>query len=359
MNTFGNIFRITSAGESHGPALVGIVDGMPAGIRVDFGAVDAQMARRRPGGALASARREEDRVTFLSGLMDGVTTGTPIAFTIANRDQHSDDYENLRHTFRPSHADYTYHAKYGIRDHRGGGRASARETAIRVAAGALAMQALGRLGVKVTAYTSQIGRVTLTLPFEKIDPALIDSNDVRCPNPLIAEMMAAEIRDAAESGDTVGGVVSCAITGLAAGAGEPIYGKFQAMLASAMMSINAAHGFEYGMGFYGAGRRGSEMNDPFVIAPDGSVTTATNHSGGIQGGITNGAPVTFRVAFKPVATLMRDVDTVNDRGEAVTLRVNGRHDACVVPRAVPVVEAMAAIVALDALLMKNAGGAFS
>lgn len=350
MNTFGNIFRITSAGESHGPALTGIVDGMPAGVRIDFDAVETQMARRRPGGALATARRETDSVTFLSGFMDGVTTGTPIAFTIANADHHSQDYESLRHTFRPSHADYTYQAKYGIRDHRGGGRSSARETAVRVAAGALAMQALAQKGIKIYAYASQIGGVALGKGFGEVDPELIDTNEMRCPDMAVAERMAAEIRSAASEGDTVGGIISCVITGLPVGVGEPIYGKFQAMLASAMMSINAAHGFDYGMGFDGCCCRGSQMIDPFV-SENGRVTTASNNSGGIQGGITNGTPVTFRVAFKPVATLMRPVPTVNDDGEPVMLHVRGRHDPCVIPRAVPVVQAMAAITTLDAMLL--------
>lgn len=350
MNTFGNIFRITSAGESHGPALTGIVDGMPAGVRIDFDAVEVQMARRRPGGALATARRETDSVTFLSGFMDGVTTGTSIAFTIANADHHSQDYESLRHTFRPSHADYTYQAKYGVRDHRGGGRSSARETAVRVAAGALAMQALAQKGIKIYAYASQIGGVALGEGFDDVDPELIDANEVRCPDMDVAERMAAEIRSAASEGDTVGGIISCVITGLPVGVGEPIYGKFQAMLASAMMSINAAHGFDYGMGFDGCCCRGSQMIDPFV-AENGRITTASNNSGGIQGGITNGTPVTFRVAFKPVATLMRPVPTVNDDGEPVMLHVRGRHDPCVIPRAVPVVQAMAAITTLDAMLL--------
>ncbi len=353
MNTFGNVFRITSAGESHGPALTGIVDGMPAGIKIDFDAVEERMARRRPGGKLATARTEADKVTFLSGLMDGVTTGTPIAFTVANTDHRSSDYDELAHAFRPSHADFTYQAKYGIRDHRGGGRASARETVIRVAAGALALQALARRGVEVYAYASQIGGVRLDKDFGQVDLSLIDSNEVRCPDADTARRMAAEIRMAAAEGDTVGGVVSCIVRGLPAGVGEPVYGKFQAMLASAMMSINAAHGFDYGMGFDGCCCRGSQMIDPFIIGLDGRITTSANHSGGIQGGITNGAPVTFRVAFKPVATLMQPVQTVNDCGEPTVIRVNGRHDPCVVPRAVAVVQAMTAIVALDALLMRN------
>jgi len=351
MNTFGNVFRVTSAGESHGPALTGIVDGMPAGIKIDFDAIEVQMARRRPGGKLATARREEDSVTFLSGLMDGVTTGTPIAFSIANTDHRSSDYDSLRHAFRPSHADYTYQAKYGIRDHRGGGRASARETAIRVAAGGLAMQALAMKGINVYAYASQIGTVAAGKDFEAVDLSLIDSNEVRCPDADVAEKMAGEIRAAASDGDTVGGIVSGIITGLPAGIGEPVYGKFQAMLASAMMSINAAHGFDYGMGFDGCCCRGSRMIDPFVVGSDGKIITSANHSGGIQGGITNGAPVTFRVGFKPVATLMRPVQTVNDAGEPITLEVRGRHDPCVIPRAVPVVQAMAAITTLDALLI--------
>ena len=351
MNTFGNVLRLTTAGESHGPALTGILDGMPAGLRVDFDAVTLEMSRRRPGAGLGSKRREADEVTFLSGLLDGVTTGTPIAFTIPNSDAHSSDYDQLKTTFRPSHADFTYQAKYGIRDWRGGGRSSARETAVRVAAGSLALQALLQNGVSISAYTSQIGNIKLNHNFKSFSDDIIYSNGVRCPDPEVAAAMEQEVKSACSDGDTLGGVVSCVITGLPVGLGQPLYTKFSAMLASAMLSINAAHGFDFGMGFDGIALRGSELIDPFAIDDAGRIVTTANNSGGIQGGITNGAPVTFRVAFKPVATMMRPIESVNQRGERIVIEPRGRHDVCVVPRAVPVVKAMAALTVLDAYLM--------
>ena len=354
MNTFGHILRLTTAGESHGPALTGILDGMPAGLKIDYDALRLEMSRRRPGQGLGSKRREADEVTILSGLLDNVTTGTPIAFTIANSDQHSTDYDHLRHTFRPSHADFTYQAKYGIRDWRGGGRSSARETAVRVAAGALAIQALLELGVSIHAYTSQIGGVKLNQGFKSFSDAEIYANDARCPDAAVARRMEDEIIAARKEGDTLGGIVSCVVDGLPAGLGQPLYDKFSAMLASAMLSINAAHGFDFGMGFDGIERRGSELIDPFAVDEAGRVVTTANNSGGIQGGITNGAPVTFRVAFKPVATMMRPIESINQRGETVVIEPRGRHDVCVVPRAVPVVKAMAALTALDAYLMAKA-----
>lgn len=338
MNTFGNIFRLTTFGESHGPATGGVIDGMPAGVRIDMDALEEMMARRRPGTSpTVSTRREADKPEFLSGLLDGVTTGTPIAFTIANTDSRSADYDALANTYRPCHADYTYQMKYGIRDHRGGGRASARETAARVVAGALAKQVLAKYGISVDAYILQIGRVA-----EKS-----------------AEMtaaMASEIEQARAEGDTLGGIVGCTITGCPAGIGEPMYAKLQAMLAGAMMSINAAKGFDYGSGFAGASMRGSELIDTFVPGPDGTITTLTNHSGGIQGGISNGRPIEFRVVFKPVATMMRPMQTVDTEGRTVTLEPRGRHDVCVVPRAVAVVEAMAAMTVLDAVMMDQSHG---
>jgi len=351
MNTFGHLFTLTTAGESHGKALIAIVDGMPAGIRIDFEEIERQMARRAPGGAMASARREADKVKLLSGLRDNVTLGTPVAILIENTDVRPSDYSHLNGTFRPSHADYTYQAKYGIRAVSGGGRASARETALRVAAGALALQALEQRGVSIHAYTSQIGTVCLPGGFDNIDTGAIYSNTVYCPDSSVAGRMIAEIDAARNEGDSLGGVVSCIIEGLPAGIGEPVYDKFQAMLASAMMSINAAHGFDYGMGFAGAAMRGSEALDPFVADNCGRISTASNHSGGIQGGITNGMPVTMRVAFKPVATLMQPVQSIDLRGNPVTIEPRGRHDCCVVPRAVAVVRAMAAITTLDAILM--------
>lgn len=353
MNTFGQIFRITTFGESHGPALGCVIDGMPAGIKIDLDAVQSMLDRRRPGqSALTTARDEKDRIEVLSGIFEGLTTGMPIAVIVRNDNARSSDYENLRHAFRPSHADFTYQAKYGIRDYRGGGRSSARETLARVIAGAFAMQALKEYGVSITAYTSAIGEVEVTKTYIELDLGLVDSNPVRCPDADIARLMQEQIEQARREGDTLGGVVTCVVRGLPAGVGEPVFGKLQSLLAGAMMSINAAKGFEYGMGFAGARRRGSEMIDTW-LAPDDLVTrphTRTNHSGGIQGGISNGEDIYMRVAFKPVATLMREVETIDERMQPVTLRVHGRHDACVVPRAVPIVEAMAAITVYDALL---------
>ncbi len=323
MNTFGNILRFTDFGESHGPAIGGVLDGFPAGLTVDFEHIDAQLRRRRPGSSqLTSSRRESDAVNFLSGIFEGRTTGTPIAFTIANSDAHSADYDVLRHSFRPNHADYTYTAKYGFRDHRGGGRASARETAARVVAGALAMQLLAKEGISIKA---------------------------TCP-PSIAD----DIRRAKAEADTIGAVVECTVKGVPAGLGEPVFGKLQAMLAFAMMSINAAKGFEYGLGFGAASMRGSECLDTPYRDSDGRIRMRTNHSGGIQGGISNGEDINFRVAFKPIATLPLPVTTINDEGETVTLNVGGRHDPCVAPRVIPVVEAMAALTIADALLMAKA-----
>ncbi|MGM9871417.1 MAG: chorismate synthase [Muribaculaceae bacterium] len=354
MNTFGQIFRITTFGESHGPALGCVIDGMSAGIKIDLGAVQAMLDRRRPGqSALTTARDEKDRIEVLSGIFEGLTTGMPIAVIVRNDNARSSDYENLRHAFRPSHADFTYQAKYGIRDYRGGGRSSARETLARVIAGAFAMQALKEYGVTITAYTSAIGEVEVTKTYLELDLGLVDSNPVRCPDADTARLMQEQIEQARREGDTLGGVVTCVVRGLQAGVGEPVFGKLQALLAGAMMSINAAKGFEYGMGFAGTRRRGSEMIDTW-LAPDDLVTrphTRTNHSGGIQGGISNGEDIYMRVAFKPVATLMREVETIDERMQPVTLRVHGRHDPCVVPRAVPIVESMAAITVYDALLM--------
>lgn len=352
MNTFGTKFRLTTAGESHGAALTGIVDGMPAGIRLDLDRIAVEMSRRRPGQALSTQRKEADDVTFLSGILDGVTLGTPIAFMIPNTNARSDDYEHLRKTFRPSHADFTYQAKYGIRDVRGGGRVSARETALRVVAGALALQALELRGVSVEAYTSRVGTVALT-EADRLDFDTIWDSPVRCPSADVSVRMAATLESARSAGDTVGCEVSGIITGLPAGVGEPLYDKLSARLAYAMMSINAAHGFSYGDGFDMASARGSEMADRFIIRDDGTVGTSTNHSGGIQGGISNGMPVTFRVAFKPLPTLMQSVESINQRGETIVIEPRGRHDVCAVPRAVPVVRAMAAITALDLLLQSG------
>ena len=355
MNTFGTLFRLTSFGESHGPAIGGVIDGMPAGVVVDMDLLRREMARRRPGqSALTTARQEADEVELLSGVFEGRTTGAPIGFLVRNGNQHSADYDSLRDLFRPSHADYTYYNKYGLRDHRGGGRSSARETLTRCVAGAFAKMALGRLGVNVTAYTSQVGDIALPDDYTHYDLSVAETNAVRCPDAGTAARMAALISDVKAAGDTVGGVVSGVITGCPAGVGEPVFGRLQAELAAAMMSINAVKGFEYGLGFAGVSGRGSEQNDAFVPDGQGGVTTATNRSGGIQGGISNGQDITFRVAFKPVATLLREQKTVTVSGEPTTFRAQGRHDACVLPRAVPVVEAMAAITLLDLYLQDRA-----
>lgn len=353
MNSFGNIYRLTTFGESHGAAVGGVIDGMPAGVAIDIDEIQRQLNRRRPGqSAIVTARDEKDRIKVLSGLMDGVTTGTPIGFMVENGDQHSNDYENMRHTFRPSHADYTYTMKYGVRDHRGGGRSSARETIARVAGGAFAMQALQQLGVKVYAYTSQVGDIVVDADYNTLDLERIDDNDVRCPDAAKAVEMRKLIEEVKRAGDTIGGVITGVIKGVPVGLGEPAFGKLHAMLGAAMLSINAAKGFEYGMGFAGVARRGSEMIDRFTVT-DGNVRTLTNHSGGIQGGISNGEDIYFRVAFKPVATLLQEVETITDSGEPTVLKARGRHDPCVLPRAVPIVEAMSAMTILDAYLLNK------
>ena len=353
MNEFGIIYRLTSFGESHGAAVGGVVDGMPAGITNDVDEVQRQLNRRRPGqSAIVTQRNEKDRVRFLSGIFEGVTTGTPIGFVVENEDHHSNDYSNIRDVFRPSHADYTYTSKYGIRDYRGGGRSSARETIARVVAGALAMQALGQIGVTVTAYTSQVGNIALDNDYRHYDLSTIESNDVRCPDADAAARMHELIRQVQADGDTIGGTVTCVVKGVPVGLGEPVFDKLHARLAYAMMSINAAKGFDYGMGFDGVGNRGSQMNDAFICT-DGHISTTTNRSGGIQGGISNGEDIYFRVAFKPVATLLRDVETIDKDGRATTLHARGRHDPCVLPRAVPIVEAMAAMTIFDMYLLNR------
>lgn len=353
MNEFGIIYRLTSFGESHGAAVGGVVDGMPAGITIDVDEVQRQLNRRRPGqSAIVTQRNEKDRVRFLSGIFEGITTGTPIGFVVENEDHHSNDYSNIRDVFRPSHADYTYTSKYGIRDYRGGGRSSARETIARVVAGALAMQALGQIGVTVTAYTSQVGNIALDNDYRHYDLSTIESNDVRCPDADAAARMHELIRQVQADGDTIGGTVTCVVKGVPVGLGEPVFDKLHARLAYAMMSINAAKGFDYGMGFNGVGNRGSQMNDAFICT-DGHISTTTNRSGGIQGGISNGEDIYFRVAFKPVATLLRDVETIDKDGRATTLHARGRHDPCVLPRAVPIVEAMAAMTIFDMYLLNR------
>lgn len=349
MNTFGHIFRLTTFGESHGAAIGGVVDGMPAGVSIDEDFLQAELARRRPGqSALTTARKEADRVEILSGVFEGKSTGCPIGFIVRNADQHSNDYDNLRDVFRPSHADYTYFAKYGIRDHRGGGRSSARETISRVVGGAMAKMVLRHYGISVTAWTKQVGHIALDKPYEELDLSRIEENAVRCPDADVAARMAELIMEVKADGDTIGGVIECVVKGCPAGLGAPAFGKLHAQLGAAMLSINAAKGFEYGEGFAGVTQRGSEQNDVFL--PGQNITTATNHSGGIQGGISNGQDIIFRVAFKPVATLLREQPTVDIHGQSAIVKARGRHDPCVLPRAVPIVEAMAAMVIVDALL---------
>ena len=354
MNTIGTLFRLTSFGESHGAAIGGVIDGMPAGIEVDVAFIQSELARRKPGQSnLTTARKEADEVELLSGIFEGRTTGTPIGFLVRNTNQHSQDYEEMRSVYRPSHADFTYEQKYGIRDHRGGGRSSARETISRVVAGAFAKLALRQLGITVQAYTQQVGNIVLSGSYLDYDLDKTEQNPVRCPDEKVAEQMSRLILQVKSEGDTIGGVIACVVRGCPVGLGEPVFGKLQAQLGAAMLSINAVKGFEYGLGFAGASGRGSEQNDVFVPDGKGGITTRTNNSGGIQGGISNGQDIYFRVAFKPVATLLREQETVDRDGSPTRLTARGRHDACVLPRAVPVVEAMAAVTILDAYLLNK------
>ena len=358
-NTFGKLFTLTTFGESHGAAVGGVVDGMPAGIDIDMDFIQSELNRRRPGQSkLTTSRQEGDKVELRSGVFEGKTTGCPIGFIVRNENQHSQDYENLRTLFRPSHADFTYYNKYGVRDHRGGGRSSARITISRVVGGALAKLVLRQLGVSIQAYTSQVGDIMLERDYKKYDLSLTETNDVRCPDAEKAQQMASLIEQVKAEGDTIGGVITCVIKGCPIGLGEPEFDKLHAQLGSAMLSINAVKGFEYGEGFAGVTQRGSEQNDRFTVGHGlpvtTPVTTTSNHSGGIQGGISNGQDIYFRVAFKPVATLLRPQETVDLEGNATTFTAHGRHDPCVLPRAVPVVEAMAAMVILDNYLCHSA-----
>ena len=357
-NTFGQLFTLTTFGESHGAAIGGVVDGMPAGIEIDMDFIQSELNRRRPGQSrVTTARQEADQVELLSGVFEGKTTGCPIGFIVRNQNQHSQDYENLRTLFRPSHSDFTYYNKYGTRDHRGGGRSSARITISRVVGGALAKLVLRQMGVTIQAYTSQVGTIALDPDYHRYDLSLTETNAMRCPDTEKAKEMEQLVMQVKADGDTIGGIITCVIKGCPIGLGEPEFDKLHAQLGSAMLSINAVKGFEYGAGFSGVAQRGSEQNDVFVPADDAQqgsgITTATNHSGGIQGGISNGQDIYFRVAFKPVATLLRPQDTVDLEGNPTTFTAQGRHDPCVLPRAVPVVEAMAAMVILDSILCKN------
>lgn len=353
MNTFGTIFRLTSFGESHGRGIGGVIDGMPAGIKIEYDFIQNELNRRRPGqSSIVTPRKENDKVEFLSGVYEGYSTGAPIGFVIYNENQHSSDYNNLKETFRPSHADYTYTQKYGIRDHRGGGRSSARETIARCVAGALANLVLKELSIDIKAFTSQVGNISLSKDYRQYDLSRIEENIVRCPDEKKAAKMIALIDEVRAAGDTIGGVITCVIQNMPVGLGDPVFNKLHAELGGAMLGINAVKGFEYGMGFDGVQYRGSQMNDVFV-QKDGRVSTLTNNSGGIQGGISNGEDIYFRVAFKPVATILRDIQTLDKSGAEVILKAKGRHDPCVLPRAVPIVEAMAAIVILDHYLLNK------
>lgn len=354
-NTFGQLFTLTTFGESHGEAVGGVVDGMPAGIDIDLDFIQKELNRRRPGQSrITTSRKEPDQVRLLSGIFEGKSTGTPIGFIVENTNQHSYDYDNMRTLFRPSHADYTYYKKYGLRDHRGGGRSSARITIARCVGGALAKLALRQLGISIQAYTSQVGPIALERDYRKYDLSITETNLVRCPDREKALQMEQLIADVKDEGDTIGGVIACVIKGCPTGLGEPEFGKLHAQLGAAMLSINAVKGFEYGEGFAGVTARGSEQNDLFVPAVNGQgITTKTNHSGGIQGGLSNGQDIYFRVAFKPVATVLREQQTVDTDGKPTTLTARGRHDPCVLPRAVPIVEAMAAMVILDNYLLNK------
>jgi chorismate synthase len=353
MNTFGRIFRLTSFGESHGRAIGGVIDGCPPGVEIDLDYIQGELDRRRPGqSSLTTQRKEGDRVEFLSGIFEGKSLGTPIGFLVYNQDHRSGDYDALRDVFRPSHADYTWQQKYGTRDHRGGGRSSARETIARVVAGAIARLVLIKQGVQVQAYVSRIHGVEVPHSYKELDLSLTDRSLVRCPHPESSARMIALIEEAARHHDTVGGVITGVITGVPPGWGEPVFNKLHADLGFAMLGINAVKGFDYGSGFEGTRLYGSEHNDIFIPGEKG-VRTLTNHSGGIQGGISNGEDICFRVAFKPVATLLREQSTVNTAYQPVTIHPEGRHDPCVLPRAVPIVEAMAALVLADHYLMQN------
>ena len=355
MNSFGQIFRLTTFGESHGEAVGGVIDGMPAGIDIDLEFIQSELDRRRPGqSAITTSRNEADKVELLSGVFDGKSTGCPIGFIVRNTNQHSQDYENMRCLFRPSHADYTYQQKYGIRDHRGGGRTSARITISRCVAGAMAKLVLRQKGISIQAYTSQVGNIALEKDYKLYDLNLTETNAVRCPDAEKAAQMEELIKQVKAEGDTIGGVITCVIKGCPAGLGEPEFDKLHAALGKAMLSINAVKGFEYGEGFSCATMRGTQMNDVFLRGEDGQITTATNHSGGIQGGISNGQDIYFRVAFKPVATILTEQETVDMEGNKTTFTARGRHDPCVLPRAVPVVESMAAMTILDYILLQNA-----
>ena len=352
-NTFGNILKLTTFGESHGIAIGGILDGVPAGFQLDLDKIQLELDRRKPGQSnITTQRKESDTVQFLSGIFEGKTLGTPVGFIIQNEDNKSKDYSHLKENYRPSHADFTFQEKYGIRDYRGGGRASARETACRVVAGAIAKQFLEKEGIQINGYVSSVGSIELDTPWQELDFSNTDKNKVRCPDLAKAKEMEDYILEIKKQGDTVGGIISGVIQNLPTGLGEPVFDKLHAQLGKALLGINAVKGFEYGSGFSASKMKGSEHNDVFENK-EGLVSTKTNNSGGIQGGISNGQPINFRVAFKPVATIMQKQKSVNESGEEIELDFKGRHDPCVVPRAVPIVEAMAALTVFDFLLLNK------
>lgn len=354
-NTFGKIFRITTFGESHGVALGVIIDGCPPGIVLDLEFMRNEMQRRKPGQSkIVTQRKEEDEFEILSGVYDGKTTGTPIGIIIRNEDQKSKDYSHLVENYRPSHADFTYDEKYGFRDHRGGGRSSARETAARVVAGSIAKQFLKQQNISITAYVHSVGEISLNKSYTELDLTQTETNMVRCPDADVAEKMIAFISEVKKQGDTIGGTIQCVIQNVPSGIGDPVFDKLHADLGKAMLSINAVKGFEYGSGFEGTKMRGSEHNDLFMFDEDKKqIITKTNYSGGIQGGISNGMDIFFRVAFKPVATILQLQESVNKKGDNIMVEGKGRHDPCVLPRAVPIVEAMAALVIADHLLIQK------
>lgn len=352
---FGKIFTISTFGESHGKGIGVIIDGCPAGVPIQEEFIQSELKRRKPGqSAIVTQRKENDEVQILSGVFEGVATGSPIAMFIPNDDQRSGDYTHIKDAFRPSHADYTFEVKYGIRDYRGGGRSSARETAARVAAGAVAKLYLNHFGITINAWVSQVGHISMPYPPNTIDYDLIETNDVRCPDSKMAEEMIQLIKQVRKDGDTIGGAVTCNVSGVPAGIGEPVFDKLHATLGKAILSINACKGFEYGSGFSGISMRGSSHNDPFIINEEKNISTSTNHSGGIQGGISNGMDIYFRAAFKPVATIIPEQDSVDKFGKETKITGKGRHDPCVVPRAVPIVESMTALVLADFMLRNKA-----
>ncbi len=352
-NSFGQFFKLTSFGESHGKAVGGVIEGVMPGIDIDMDFIQGELNRRRPGqSAITTPRDEKDKVEILSGVLDGKATGTPIGFVIWNADQRSKDYGNIKDVYRPSHADYTYQQKYGIRDHRGGGRSSARETIARVVGGAIAKLILKKYGVEIAAYTSQVGGIKLSKSYNELDLSKIEDNIVRCPDAEIAEKMIEYIDQVRQDKDSVGGVITCVIKNTPIGLGEPVFDKFHAEMGKAMLGINAVKGFEYGMGFKATEMKGSEHNDEFFMDGD-KVRTRTNRSGGVQGGITNGEDVYMNIAFKPIATILKEQNTVNKQGEEIVSTVKGRHDPCVLPRAVPIVEAMAAMVMVDMIYLNK------